>query len=264
LVGAVDQPGLRSPTVQRHLERVDDELGTQVVGHRPAHDQPGEQVLDVREVQESVPGRDVGDVGRPDQVRAIGAEVPLEQIGRHARQNPGDTRGTHQPLYALATDADAVLEAQVGADPATPPAVAIAAQPHSRRRRTFLHTVRAVIDLAGQRVSATDRLYLARMIPPDRLGPPRSTHPDRARRGRPAGHCGQPLEIFDDTGYFPQLEQPVHLPRVLIDFIESTDKAEFEFSDQDLNVLRDRTLRRAVEPSSGSADRNVDHGAHRR
>ena len=32
-------------------------------------------------------------------------------------------------------------------------------------RRAFLHTVRAVIDLAGQRVSATDRLYLAQMIP---------------------------------------------------------------------------------------------------
>ena len=32
-------------------------------------------------------------------------------------------------------------------------------------RRAFLHSVRAVIDLGGQRVNATDRLYLAQMIP---------------------------------------------------------------------------------------------------
>ncbi len=32
-------------------------------------------------------------------------------------------------------------------------------------RQAFLHTVRAVIDLGGQRVSATDRLYLAERMP---------------------------------------------------------------------------------------------------
>jgi hypothetical protein len=52
------------------------------------------------------------------------------------------------------------------------------------------------------------------------------------------------LEIFDETGHFPQLEQPVRFARVLIDFIESTDPAAFEFSDQDLNLLRDRMLKR--------------------
>jgi hypothetical protein len=52
------------------------------------------------------------------------------------------------------------------------------------------------------------------------------------------------VEIFDDTGRFPQLEQPVHCARVLIDYIDSTDPAEFEFSDRDLNVLRERMLKR--------------------
>lgn len=112
-------------------------------------------------------------------------------------------------------------------------------------RRAFLHTVRAVIDVDGQRVSAIDRLYLAQMIPTlivwgrrDPLIP--VEHAAVARRGIP----GSRLEIFDDAGHFPQLEQPVHFARVLIDFLESTDPATFEFSDQDLNTLRDRMLKR--------------------
>ena len=112
-------------------------------------------------------------------------------------------------------------------------------------RRAFLHTVRVVIDLAGQRVSAADRLYLAQMIPTligwgsrDPLIP--IEHAAVAHRGIP----GSRLEIFDGTGHFPQLEQPVRVARVLIDFIESTDPAEFVFSDQDLNVLRERMLKR--------------------
>jgi pimeloyl-ACP methyl ester carboxylesterase len=111
-------------------------------------------------------------------------------------------------------------------------------------RRAFLHTVRAVIDLAGQRVNATDRLYLAQMIPTlivwgrrDPLIP--IEHAAVAHQGMP----GSRLEIFDDTGHFPQLEQPVRFARVLIDFIENTDPAEFEFSDQDLNMLRERMLK---------------------
>jgi pimeloyl-ACP methyl ester carboxylesterase len=112
-------------------------------------------------------------------------------------------------------------------------------------RRAFLHTVRAVIDLAGQRVSATDRLYLAQMIPTliiwgrrDPLIP--VEHAAVAHRGI----AGSRLEVFDDTGHFPQLEQPVRFARVLIDFIETTDPAEFEFSDQDLKMLRERMLKR--------------------
>ena len=110
-------------------------------------------------------------------------------------------------------------------------------------RRAFLHTVRAVIDLSGQRVSATDRLYLAQMIPTlivwgrrDPLLP--IEHATVAHRGIP----GSRLEIFDDTGHFPQLDQPGRFARVLIDFIESTSPAEFEFSEQDLSTLRDRML----------------------
>jgi pimeloyl-ACP methyl ester carboxylesterase len=110
-------------------------------------------------------------------------------------------------------------------------------------RRAFLHTLRAVIDLAGQRVSATDRLYLAEMIPTlivwgrrDPLIPLR--HAEVAHRGMP----GSRLEVFGDAGHFPQLEDPVRFVRVLADFIEGTAPAEFEFSDRDLYMLRERML----------------------
>ncbi len=36
---------------------------------------------------------------------------------------------------------------------------------------------------------------------------------------------GSRMEIFDDAGHFPHIEQPVRFARVLIDFIESTDPA---------------------------------------
>ena len=53
-------------------------------------------------------------------------------------------------------------------------------------RRAFLQTLRSVIDVHGQKVSARDRLYLLeRHADPDRLGRARPHDPDRARpRGR--------------------------------------------------------------------------------
>jgi pimeloyl-ACP methyl ester carboxylesterase len=114
-------------------------------------------------------------------------------------------------------------------------------------RRAFLHTLRSVIDRAGQRVTATDRLYLAQMIPTliiwgcrDPLIP--VEHASVAHRAVP----GSRLELFDDAGHFPHLERPVRFARVLIDFIESTDPAEFEFSDENLAMLRERIVKGAT------------------
>lgn len=127
----MDQPAVGATSSKRHLERVEDELGAQMVGHRPADDQPGEQVLDVREIQEPFPGRDVGDVRRPRLVRVGRAKVALEQVGSDpdARQpdrrapalacrNPGDTSRSHQPLDALSPDVDAMPEPQLGVNAA--------------------------------------------------------------------------------------------------------------------------------------------------
>ena len=78
LIGVMNRARVWATSGERHLERVDDQLGAEMVGHRPADDQPGEQVLDVREVQEPLPRRDVGDVRRPGLVRARRAKVALD------------------------------------------------------------------------------------------------------------------------------------------------------------------------------------------
>jgi pimeloyl-ACP methyl ester carboxylesterase len=110
-------------------------------------------------------------------------------------------------------------------------------------RQAFLHTVRAVIDAAGQRVSGMDRLYLAGMLPSMVLWGGRDPlipveHADLAHRAMP----GSRLEVFDDSGHFPQLAEPVRFARTLIDFVESTEPAEFEFTKADLAMFRDRLL----------------------
>ena len=57
-------------------------------------------------------------------------------------------------------------------------------------RQAFLHTVRAVIEPAGQRVNAGDRLYLAAALPDaDRLGRARLDHPAAATGGRRTRRC---------------------------------------------------------------------------
>ena len=106
--------------------------------------------------------------------------------------------------------------------------------------------MRAVIDLSGQRVDATDRLYLAQLIPTLILWGRRDPlipveHAAVAHRGI----RGSRLEIFDDAGHFPHIEEPVRFARLLMDFIKNTDPAEFEFSDEDLDLMRDRMLARA-------------------
>jgi hypothetical protein len=103
-----------------HVHRIEHKLGLEVHSHRPAHDAPGEGVEDDRQVEESRPGRDIGDVCDPELVRLLGVEVPIDQVGRrpHALVPDGrpDTSATtdagqagdlHQPFDALAADMDA-------------------------------------------------------------------------------------------------------------------------------------------------------------
>ena len=105
-------------------------------------------------------------------------------------------------------------------------------------RRAFLHTLRSVIDPLGQRVNATDRLYLAADMPclivwgrRDRVIP--VSHAGVANRGMP----GSRLEVFEGSGHFPQLDDPIRFARLLAEFVESTEPA-----DLDAETLRDRVL----------------------
>jgi pimeloyl-ACP methyl ester carboxylesterase len=95
-------------------------------------------------------------------------------------------------------------------------------------REAFVHTLRAVIDPRGQRVSARDRLYLAAEIPTlivwgerDRIIP--------ARHGRDAHEAmpGSRLELLP-AGHFPHLDQPQAFANLLADFIASTEPAHLD------------------------------------
>jgi pimeloyl-ACP methyl ester carboxylesterase len=93
-------------------------------------------------------------------------------------------------------------------------------------RRAFFRTLRAVIDADGQTVDATDRLYLAGLLPTlvvwgarDALIP--VSHATAAHHAIP----GSRLEIFDDAGHFPHCESPMRFADTLVGFIESTAPA---------------------------------------
>jgi pimeloyl-ACP methyl ester carboxylesterase len=108
-----------------------------------------------------------------------------------------------------------------------------------RARKAFIHTIRAVIDAGGQRVSARDRLYLADLIPTlvvwgrrDPIIP--VAHGEHAHAAMP----GSRLEIFDGVGHFPQLQRPERLAEVLIDFVGSTTPARIEMGGSDAKTLR--------------------------
>jgi pimeloyl-ACP methyl ester carboxylesterase len=96
-------------------------------------------------------------------------------------------------------------------------------------RSAFLHTLRAVIEPGGQRVNAGDRLYLAEDMPSlivwgrrDPIIPVR--HADVAHRGMP----GSRLEVFDESGHFPQLDDPLRFARTLADFVDSSEPANVD------------------------------------
>jgi pimeloyl-ACP methyl ester carboxylesterase len=93
-------------------------------------------------------------------------------------------------------------------------------------RAAFLHTLRPIVDVRGQRVDATDRLYLAESIPflivwgeRDPIIPPE--HGRAAHRLVPNSR----LEIFPTAGHFPHLDDPLRFVRVLGDFIDSSQPA---------------------------------------
>ena len=93
-------------------------------------------------------------------------------------------------------------------------------------RSAFLHTLRGIVDLRGQRVDASDRLYLAQALPflvvwgaRDPIIP--VEHAYEAHRLVP----GSQLEIFPGAGHFPHLDDPLRFVRLLTDFMLTTEPA---------------------------------------
>jgi pimeloyl-ACP methyl ester carboxylesterase len=92
--------------------------------------------------------------------------------------------------------------------------------------QAFVHTVRSVIDVSGQRVSARDRLYLASRVPTlivwgedDAIIP--ASHASATHEAIP----GSRLEVLPHAGHFLPFEEPEWFSRVLLDFLDSTEPA---------------------------------------
>jgi pimeloyl-ACP methyl ester carboxylesterase len=94
-------------------------------------------------------------------------------------------------------------------------------------RQAFLHTVRAVIEPSGQRVSAHDRLDLAGLLPSlivwgekDSIIPVK--HGAAAHEAMP----GSRFEVFPDAGHLPHDADPERFASLLIEFCETTEPAK--------------------------------------
>jgi pimeloyl-ACP methyl ester carboxylesterase len=93
-------------------------------------------------------------------------------------------------------------------------------------RAAFVRTLRAVVDVGGQSVSAHDRLYLARHMPTliiwgahDPIIP--LEHARDAHEAMP----GSRLEIFEHSRHYPHCEEPERFVDVVADFMATTDPA---------------------------------------
>jgi pimeloyl-ACP methyl ester carboxylesterase len=96
-------------------------------------------------------------------------------------------------------------------------------------RRAFVHTARSVIDPTGQRVDATDRLYLAEHVPSLIVWGDRD-HMIPVKHGREA-HERMPnsrFEVFEGAGHFPFNDDPDRFVALLHDFVASTTPARFD------------------------------------
>ena len=99
-------------------------------------------------------------------------------------------------------------------------------------RTAFLRTLRTVVDVRGQLVSAHDRLYLAEAMPTlivwgdhDPIIP--VSHAYEAHEAIP----GSRLEVFEGSGHFPHCHDPERFVEVLLDFVATTEPADFSHAE---------------------------------
>jgi len=99
-------------------------------------------------------------------------------------------------------------------------------------REAFLQTLRAVIDLHGQRVSATDRLYLLESIPTmivwgerDRTIP--LDHGRSAHEAIPQSR----FRTLPAAAHFPHLEDPAGVSGLLREFVGDTEPGRIDDAD---------------------------------
>jgi pimeloyl-ACP methyl ester carboxylesterase len=159
-------------------------------------------------------GRSVTPVLRA--VALPGAELMLPLLASKAIVSAGTAIGSWIGRLGLRTGTD-IAEMAAG----------LASLQDIETRRAFVHTARSVIDVYGQRVDATDKLYLAAAVPTllmwgdqDPIIPAR--HGIRAHELMP----GSRLRIFAGSGHFPHHDDPGGFVTTLREFVETTQPSE--------------------------------------
>ncbi len=96
-------------------------------------------------------------------------------------------------------------------------------------RRAFLRTVRTSLDLRGQTVDARDRLYLTELLPTLVLWGARDTIiPVRHGVAMHDAAPGSELEVLEQSGHFPHLDEPRRFEALLRAFVQRTAPARID------------------------------------
>ncbi|MFZ0665472.1 MAG: alpha/beta hydrolase [Acidimicrobiales bacterium] len=103
---------------------------------------------------------------------------------------------------------------------------AYASLTESANQMAFVRTLRSVVDVGGQSVSAMDRLYLAARMPTMIIWGDRDTvipvsHAYAAHDALPESR----LEIIEGAGHFPHVEVPLRFVELVADFLNTTEPA---------------------------------------
>ncbi len=157
-----------------------------------------------------------------------------------------------RPLGALADTGRRLRERDVRAG-VYMQALARALRPleNAEARHAFLQTLRAVIDVHGQRVSATDRLYLLELMPTLIVWGERDNtiplqHGREAHEAIPNSH----FRTLPAAAHFPHLEDPEGLAEVLREFMRSTQPGGIDDADWGAVLSRRSPPRRVGEAAA--------------
>jgi pimeloyl-ACP methyl ester carboxylesterase len=96
-------------------------------------------------------------------------------------------------------------------------------------REAFVHTARSVLDPAGQRIDARDRLYLAEDMPLLVVwGRKDAIIPVAHGESLAATVPGTTLDVFEQSGHFPHLTEPARLAGVLTRWAHETPPVQLD------------------------------------
>jgi pimeloyl-ACP methyl ester carboxylesterase len=174
----------------------------------------------------------------------LGREVsPLLRTAALPGMSAALALASHPSVIAGLEEVSARLQARGQGIGASVQAVARALRPLGRRgsREAFLHTLRAVIDPKGQRVSATDRLHLLRVVPTLIVWGERDrTIPIEHGRAAHEAVPGSTFRTLPRAAHFPHLEDPDGLAQVLAAWLAESEPAQLADDDWGALVARRR------------------------